>query len=58
MTTWTPATQQSETWTEEAQTPHRIFSPYIFSRRPVFATGPTAGVWDEKTEQAETWTPA
>lgn len=56
MTTWTPKAQQSETWTVEAQQPARTFSPLTFSRRPVFDTGPTAGIWDAKTTQAETWT--
>jgi len=55
MTTWTPKTEQSETWTEENQN-LRTFSPYTFSRRPVFDTGPTSGVWDARTQQAETWT--
>jgi hypothetical protein len=53
--TWTPATQQNETWTAENPVT-RTFSPYTFSRRPVFDTGPTAGVWDARTQQIEVWT--
>jgi hypothetical protein len=57
MTTWTPATQQTENWTSEAQNYNpRTFSPYTFSRRPVFDTGPSAGIWDGKAKQAEIWT--
>jgi hypothetical protein len=55
MTTWTPATSQSETWTEEAQ-PVRVFDPYVFDNAPIFDTGSTAGVWTDKTIQSETWT--
>lgn len=57
MTTWTPKTEQAETWTAAAAD-QRIFSPLVFDRKPVFATGSTGGVWDAKTEQAETWTVA
>jgi hypothetical protein len=53
--TWTPATQQSETWTLEAQ-PTRGFSPNGFSHRPNFDTGKSSGIWDAQTKQAETWT--
>lgn len=56
MTTWTPASQQSETWTTFVQQPQRTFSPYTFSRRPVFDTGPTAGTWDVEITLAGTWT--
>jgi hypothetical protein len=57
MTTWTPKTQQAETWTA-AEADQRIFSPLIFDRKPVFSTGSSGGVWDEKTKQPEIWTPA
>lgn len=56
MNTWTPKTQQTETWTVESQDVVRVFDPFVFDRRPVFDTGTSAGVWDEKTIQAETWT--
>jgi len=57
MTTWTPATQQAETWTEENQVV-RVFDPTVFDRRPIFDTGETGGIWDAVTGQAETWTPS
>lgn len=57
MTTWTPVTKQSETWTEPAAHRPRIFSPLVFAAWPVFATGVLSDFWTEKTEQAETWTP-
>jgi len=44
--TWTPRTIQAEGWTVEPQFPQRVFSPYVFSRRPVFDTGVTPGIWD------------
>lgn len=56
MTTWTPATVQPETYTLIAQTIVRTFSPFTFSRRPVFDTGPSSGIWDTKVEQTEIWT--
>jgi hypothetical protein len=64
MTTWTPKTQQSETWTSEAPALH-VFSTLVFSHaysgsQRVFALGSANGgteVWDAKTKQAETWTP-
>jgi len=56
VTTWTPATQQAETWTAETQ-PVRVFDPYVFDRSPIFDTGFSGGVWDAKTIQSETWTP-
>lgn len=55
--TWAPVTQQSETWTSQSATP-RVFDPFVFDRAPIFDTGPSAGVWDEKTEQSEVWTNA
>jgi len=57
MTTWTPKTEQPETWTELAQQT-RVFDPYVFDRAPIFDTGETGGIWDVKTQQAEVWTPA
>ena len=56
MTTWTPATQQNETWTGEAPA-QRVFDPHVFDRAPIFDTGSMAGIWDGKTVQAEVWTP-
>jgi len=56
MTTWTPKTQQAETWTDFTQ-PVRVFDPAVFDRNPIFDTGFSAGLWDAKTIQAETWTP-
>jgi hypothetical protein len=55
MTTWTPKTQQSETWTAETQAV-RVFDPFVFDRRPIFDTGETGGIWDGKTIQSEIWT--
>jgi hypothetical protein len=56
VTTWTPKTQQSETWTAAVE-PIRVFDPNVFDRNPIFDTGPSSGLWDVKTIQAETWTP-
>ena len=65
MTTWTPKTQQGETWT--ANTPGlRVFSPLVFSHAThnslhVFDLGNgAAGVeaWYRVSAQSETWTPA
>lgn len=53
--TWTPVAKQAETWTGE-DPPPRTFSPYTFSRRPVFDTGSASGIWDTQPKQAETWT--
>jgi hypothetical protein len=64
MTTWTEKTQQSEAWTAiSAEDYPRAFSPRVFasrvvSGRRVFATGSPAGLWDARSEQAETWTVA
>jgi len=55
MMTWTPKTQQSETWAAETVAV-RVFDPHVFDRAPVFDTGSVAGIWDDKTIQAETWT--
>jgi len=57
MTTWTPATPQDETWTAERGTRLiRVFDPLVFARRPVFDTGPSAGIWDDQIKQPEIWT--
>ena len=58
MTTWTPSPTDppSTTWTIDPQQPQRTFSPYTFSRRPVFDTGTSGGVWDDKTSPATSWT--
>jgi len=53
---WTPATQQSETWTAVAR-PGRVFDPNVFDRNPIFDTGFSSGLWDVNTIQAETWSP-
>lgn len=53
MTTWTPATKQAETWSDEATI--RAFDAQ-FSNAPDFDTGSAAGIWAVKTKQVETWT--
>lgn len=61
MTTWTPKTQQVETWT--AKTPVRgvfsqlIFSPDSFGGKHVFALGNPAGGegWYRKSIVTKTW---
>lgn len=55
MTTWTPATSQTETWTEETQTT-RVFDPAVFDNNPIFDTGSPAGIWTLRTKQPEVWT--
>jgi hypothetical protein len=55
--TWTPKTEQAETWTATTR-PARVFDPDVFDRNPVFDTGFSAGLWEEKVIQAETWTQA
>jgi hypothetical protein len=55
LTTWTPKAQQAETWTEQNQAV-RVFDPFVFDRNPIFDTGESAGVWDAKSIQSETWT--
>jgi len=55
VTTWTPAANQVETWTNE--TTIRSFDPAGFSNTPDFDTGSLAGSWAAKTKQVETWTP-
>lgn len=55
MTTWTPATQQSETWTDIVFAT-RVFDPAVFDNNPIFDTGSPAGVYTERAKQAETWT--
>jgi len=59
MTTWTPATKQSEIWTSDAQA-KRTFSPTVFSHATynglsVFSLGSTAGIYERPAIQAETW---
>lgn len=56
MTTWTPKTQESEAWTATAARVF-VFDPNVFDRHPTFDTL-TAGLWTEKSEDAEVWTPA
>lgn len=56
--TWTPKTQQSETWTSAGADAVRVFDPAVFDRNPVFDTGTLAGSWTARTEQSETWTAA
>lgn len=64
--TWTPKTQQAETWTSESAGLH-VFSTLVFSHafhngKRVFALGnPNGGVeiWDDvRSADAEVWTPA
>ena len=59
MTTWTPATEQSETWTSEDPA-RRVFSQLIYSHafytsKRVFALGSSAGIYDRAATQAEVW---
>jgi hypothetical protein len=56
MTTWTPATSQSETWESRDPPFFRVFSPLVFALHPVFDTGQAGGYWPVKTKQSETWT--
>lgn len=63
--TWTDATVQTETWTEETPSLH-VFSPLVFSHGFVgslraFALGSADGnteVWDAASVNTESWTPA
>lgn len=63
--TWTPKTEQAETWTSLAPQRH-LFSNSLFSHdflgldRVFSLTSPdgSAEVWDNVTAQSETWTPA
>ena len=57
MTTWTPKTQQGETWTATVRET-RAFDPAGFDNTPRFDTGSSAGVWNARTEQPEVWTSA
>jgi hypothetical protein len=57
LTTWTPATSQSETWTA-IEFATRVFDPAVFDNNPIFDTGSAAGVWAQRTEQSEVWTAA
>ena len=56
--TWTPIASQAETWTNvNGDRLIRVFSVLVFSRRPIFDTGPSAGIWDNDVPQNEIWTP-
>lgn len=56
MTTWTPKTQQSETWAAVTRpVPGYGFAPG-FAARPAFAIASTSGLYTENTKQPETWT--
>lgn len=55
MTTWMPKSKQIETWNAEAP-PVRVFDPAVFDNDPIFDTGSIAGIWNEKSRQAEVWT--
>jgi hypothetical protein len=52
---WAPVTNPAETWTATAVLV-RTFSPFTFSRRPVFDTGPAAGIWDRIAAPSQIWT--
>lgn len=54
--TWTPSAQQVETWSAETQ-PIRVFDPAVFDPDPIFDTGSSSGIWNERPKQAEVWTP-
>lgn len=55
MTTWTPATQQTEVWT--SQDPGMpVFDPAVFDNAPIFDTGQAGGYWPVVSQQAEVWT--
>lgn len=53
--TWTPKPKQSETWTTDPQT-IRVFDSDVFENAPIFDTY-HAGVWHDKTNPSEVWTP-
>lgn len=62
MTTWTPKTEQTETWTAST-TGLNVFSQLVFSHASyngthVFAFGNPSGVegWYRKTIDSEAWT--
>lgn len=55
MTTWTPASKQSETWTANVRGT-RAFDPAGFDNSPRFDTGQAGGYWPPKTKQDEVWT--
>lgn len=55
---WTEKTQQSEAWSEVARLAGGTGFAPGFAARPAFAVASPAGVYTDKTEQAETWTPA
>jgi hypothetical protein len=54
MTTWTPKTTQAEVWSELAMPPV-VFDPHVFDLRPIFDTGFTSQLWEEKTKDQEAW---
>lgn len=58
MTTWTPATQQPETWTENPPDTLGAGFSLGFAARPAFAIAIRAGIWTQRDEQSEVWTPA
>jgi len=55
MTTWTPKTENSNSWTAESIA-ERVFDPFVFDRLPTFDTGTTGGIWDEKSQPTSSWT--
>jgi hypothetical protein len=61
MTTWTPKTENSSSWTAEVLAT-RVFDPAVFSHafvgdQRVFAIGSSQGVWDADSAPLTTWTP-
>ena len=59
---WTPVTEQTETWSALTQET-RVFSPVVFSHayhtgKRVFSIGSVAGIWDNPAAETETWVPA
>jgi len=54
--TWTPKTQQSETWTANPPTVLGVGFSQGFAPRPAFQIAHRNGIWNERTEQSETWT--
>lgn len=58
MTVWTPTNSTPpQSWSEQVRALVRTFSPYVFSRAPVFDTGTVQGIWDAKVTPPEIWTP-
>jgi hypothetical protein len=52
---WDDATTDVEIWTAETLA-DRVFDPTIFALDPIYDTGTVAGIWTERTKQAEVWT--